>query len=195
MLVMISRIAALLLVLFGAIHAVPAQTAAASSVDPTLLLTSTPVPGLFRVELHNPSAQDVVLNVGIALANGAKQYANAVEYTLTTPDGRVLHLEPLEPAMIAGRVDPLIVPLPAGATFSFLVNIEKYGAPKEKIWKLHLTPGRYTMLANYTGRAVSQSQANLDVKGVALMPYWVGTVSAVPVVFTVASDERSASNR
>jgi hypothetical protein len=193
--VMTSRIIVLLLVLFGALHAGLAQGAAGSSVDPTLLLAPADKPIMFRVELHNPSVQDLVLNIGIALANGAKQYPNAVEYTLTIPDGRVLHLEHWEPAFIAGRVDPLIVPLPAGASFSFLVNLKEYVAPKEKIWKLQLAPGRYSLQAEYTGRAVPQSQTNLDVKGIALMPYWIGTVTSAPVVFTVPSDGGSPSDR
>ena len=155
-------------------------------VAPALLLTSAGTPALFRVEMRNPGNQDdLVLNLGIELANGAKQYLNAVKYTLTTPDGRVLHLESMEPGIIAGRVDPLIVPLPAGALFSFLVDLNEYAAPKEKIWQLAFTRGRYTLQAEYTGRAVPQSQANLDVRGIALMHYWVGTATSAPLVFTI----------
>jgi hypothetical protein len=63
--VMASRTIALLLALFGSIHPGLAQAVPASSVDPTLLPTSTASPNLFRVELRNPSAQDLVLNLGI----------------------------------------------------------------------------------------------------------------------------------
>ena len=192
--VMTSRIIALLLFLVGSLHPGLAQSAA-SLVGPTLLLTSTPDLSVFRVELRNPSDQDLVLNVGIALANGAKQYTDAVVYTLRTPDGRVLHLESMEPGFIAGRVDPLIIPLPAGATFSFLVNLKKYVAPKERIWQLDFPPGDYTLQAEYTGRAVRRSQVNLDVQGIALMPYWVGTVAATPVAFTVPSHGESIPSR
>lgn len=122
-----------------------------------------------------------MLNLGMELANGKKQYVNAVEYTLTTPDGRVLHLLPKEPAIIAGRVDPLILPLPAGATHSFLVDLDEYSAPNDII-----SPGSYTLLAGYTGRAVSL--VNLDCRGIVMMPFWVGTVTATPVVFTVPPD-------
>ena len=162
---------------------------------PTLLLTSTGSPALFRVEIRNPGDQDLVLNLGIELANGAKQYPDAVSYTLTTPDGRILHLESMEPGFIAGRVDPLILPLPAGAMFSFLVDLNECAAPKEKIGQLSLPPGRYALQAEFTGRAVPQPQANLDVRGIALMPYWVGTVTATPLVFTMPSDEKSTPDR
>jgi hypothetical protein len=162
---------------------------------PKLLLTSTGTPTLFRVEMQNPSTQDLVLNLGLELANGREQYVDALEYTLTTPDGRVLHLESRGPGLIAGRIDPLIVPLPSGASYSFLVDLDECWAPKEKILKLHLVPGSYALRAEYTGRAVSEPEANLDVKGIALMPYWVGTVTATPAMFTVPSDEGGAPGR
>lgn len=187
---MTSRIIALLLALLGSVRTGLAQIPDALSVGPTLLLTSTGTPTLFRVELRNPNTQDLVLNLGFELSNGRKQYVNAVEYTLTVPDGRVLHLAPVEPAAIGGRVDPLIVPLPAGATFSFLVDLEKYSAPEEKIWKVHLVAGRYSLQAGYTGRVVSV--VNLDCKGIVLMPYWAGRVTATPVVFTVPSGGEKA---
>jgi hypothetical protein len=156
-------------------------------VAPELLLTSAGSPLLFRVEIRNPGNQDLVLNLGIEY--GAKQYPDAVSYTLTTPGGRVLHLESMEPSIVTGRVDPLIVPLPAGAMFSFLVDLNEYAAPKEKVWHLTFPRGRYTLQAEYTARAVQQSQANLDVKGIALMRYGVGTATAAPLVFTIGDGE------
>ena len=158
-------------------------------VAPELLLTSASGPLLFRVEIRNLGDQDLVLNLGMELANGAKQYPDAVSYTLTTPDGRILHLESMEPGIVAGRVDPLIVPLPAGAMFSFLVDLNEYDAPREKVWHLTFPRGRYTLQAEYTGRAVPQSQANLDVQGIALMHYWVGAATAAPLVFTIEDGE------
>jgi len=162
---------------------------------PKLLLAFTGTPNLFRVELENSGIQDLVLDLGMELANGREQYVDALKYTLTTPDGRVLHLESLGPAMIAGRVDPLIVPLPSGASYSFLVDLDECWAPKEKMFNLHFVPGSYTLGAEYTGRAVSGPEANLDVKGIALMRYWVGTVTATPITFTVPPDEGADPGR
>ena len=124
-------------------------------------------------------------NVGIALGNGSKQYVDAVLLTLTMPDGKVLHLEQPGPGFIAGRVDPLIVPLPAGATISFPIDLEHCTASTEKIWKLDFPPGSYTLQAQYTGKSVAAAEANLDVKGIAPMPFWKGSAQSPPVVFTV----------
>ncbi|RXS96944.1 hypothetical protein [Silvibacterium dinghuense] len=133
------------------------------------------------MELRNATSQDQTFNVGISLANGAKQYPHAVKYTLTLPSGQVLHLEPVEPGFIAGRVDPLIASLPVGAAFSFEVDLRKYAAPKEKIWKINFPPGSYTLQAQFTGRAVSMAEANLDFKGVALMRYWLAPCPVHPL--------------
>ena len=75
-----------------------------------------------------------------------------------------------------GRMDPMVVPLPAGATFTVAIDLEDYVAPKEKIWNLDLTPGRYTLSAEY---------ANLDMQGISLMPYWTGTVNSKTLPFTL----------
>jgi hypothetical protein len=101
----------------------------------------------------------------------------------------------VEPAIIAGRVDPLIVPLPSGATFSLLIDLKKYGALDEKVWHLDFSPGRYTLQAEYEGKRVPASQANLDVKGIALMTYWVGKVASTPVAFNVVSGEETIPDR
>jgi hypothetical protein len=152
------------------------------SVAPILLLTYAGTPAMFRVEMRNPSTEDLVLNLGTELGSGSEQYVNAVQFTLTAPNGRVLHLTPRGPCIIAARVDPLSVPLPAGATFSFLVDLEEYSAPNE-IEELHLVPGSYTLQANYTGRTGTQGKFDCRV-----MRYWIGTVTAAPVVFTVPPD-------
>jgi hypothetical protein len=156
------------------------------SVAPILLLTYTGTPAMFRVEMRNPSTEDLVLNLGTELGGGSEQYVNAVEFTLTAPNGRVLHLTPRGPCIIAARVDPLIVPLPAGATFSFLVDLEEYS---DQIEELHLVPGSYTLQANYTGRS---AQGKFDCR---LVRYWIGTVTAAPVVFTVPPDGERTPGR
>ena len=137
------------------------------------------------MELHNVGSQALILNLGIMLANGREQYPNRIRLQLTEPSSRLLHLEMTGPGAIGGRVDPMVVPLPANATFALLIDLEHYCAPSEKVWKLNLTSGHYTLRAEYTGAGVSQQATNLDMKGVTLMPYWTGTVESSIVSFTV----------
>lgn len=130
----------------------------------------------FKVELRNAGKNDLILNLGIMLANDRKQYPNAIVLILTDQDGKSRRLELRDPAVIAGRMDPLIVPLPVGSSYSLPVDLGQVlgsGFPGVRVqiksWKLFSCDG-------ISGRAVSTQSANLDVKGIALMPYWEGTV-------------------
>ena len=80
----------------------------------------------FRVEFRNAGQNDLVVNLGMMLANGKRQYPNAVALTLTDAQGKSRRLDLREPAMIAGRLDPFVVPIPVDATFSVPVNLDRY---------------------------------------------------------------------
>ena len=136
----------------------------------------------FKVELRNAGKNDLILNLGIMLANGRKQYPNAIVLILTDQDGKSRRLELRDPAVIAGRMDPLIVPLPVGSSYSLSGGFGQVlgsGFPGVRVqiksWKLFSCDG-------ISGRAVSTQSTNLDVKGIALMPYWEGTVCVKSIV-------------
>jgi len=139
----------------------------------------------FRAELHNAGTQALVLNLGAMLGNGRKQYANSIHLLLISAHGKQLHLELLEPPTINGRVDPMVMPLPPGATFTLLIDLRNYIAPREKVWDLALDAGDYTLTAEYKGVGVSQASSNLDMKGIALMPYWIGEIDSPALRFTL----------
>ena len=140
---------------------------------------------LFQVELHNVSEQPLILSLGMMLSNGRKQYADAVHLSLTDDHGKVLALELKVAGIVAGRIDPLVVPLPPGATFTLPIDLADYISPKANVWELYLVAGRYTLSADYSGVGVPQQQANLDMKGISLMPYWTGSVKSNVVEFIV----------
>lgn len=141
----------------------------------------------FRVELRNAGQTDLVVNLGIMLANGKAQYPNAVVLILTDAQGKSRRLDLREPAAVGGRVDPFVLPIPIGATFSIPVDLDKYWAAESKEFDYKLNPGTYSLEAQFAGRSVSQQEANLDVKGIALMPYWTGTAASNQLRFEVAS--------
>jgi hypothetical protein len=66
----------------------------------------------FRVELQNAGEDDLILNLGITLANGRKQYPKDIVLLLTDSQGKARRFELKEPFYVAERVDHLIVPLP-----------------------------------------------------------------------------------
>ena len=79
----------------------------------------------------------------------------------------------------------MAVPLPPGATFTLPIDLRNCLAPQENVWDLALTAGRYRLSAAYKGEGVSQTSANLDMKGIALMPFWIGDVTSPELTFTL----------
>ena len=140
----------------------------------------------FRVVVHNIGEYPLILNLGMMLANGKQQYADAVTLVLTDNQGNTTPLELLDPAIVGGRIDPLILPLPKGSTFIFPINLADYISPKNNSWKVTLIPGKYRISAAYAGVGVSQRRANPDMQGISLMPYWTGAVRSNAVTFTVS---------
>jgi hypothetical protein len=132
----------------------------------------------FRIEFRNVGESDLVLNLGVMLANGRRQYPSAVILTLTDTQGKSRRLDLRVPAPISGRVDPLVAPLPVSATFSIPVNLDGYWAVASAEFDYKPKPGSYALEAQFTGRGVSQQEANLDAKGISLMPYWQGDVTS-----------------
>ena len=143
-----------------------------------LCLSRSAAPGGATLEVQNTGPKDAVLNLGIMLANGARQYPTAITLMVTDAEGRQYHGELAEPAAVAGRLDPFIVPLPSGASLTLALNIsEDAFYTSGHIEDFRPDPNKhYTVQAQFTGKGVRRAEANLDVKGIALMPYWTGTV-------------------
>ena len=139
----------------------------------------------FRAELRNTGVQAVVLNLGTMLGNGREQYADRIHLLLTGPHGGQFHLAMRSPAIINGRVDTMVVPLPPGATFTLPIDLRNYNESQDKVWELSLAPGQYTLTAEYTGAGVAQAGANLDLKGIRLMPFRGGNISSAELHFAL----------
>jgi hypothetical protein len=137
----------------------------------------------FRMELRNIGERDLILNLGFTLSNGSKQYPSALVLMIIDPQGKARQFDLIGPAGVAGRMDPLILPLPVGSTFSLPVDLGKYWAAQSKEFDYKFQRGTYSIQARLTGKAVSPQEANLDVKGIALMPYWTGTVTSSQLPF------------
>jgi hypothetical protein len=135
--------------------------------------------GQFRVELRNSGDHDLVLNIGVMLANGKRQYPTGIQLLLTDEKGsRAVTLK--GPALLAGRVDPFVLALPVGAWFSFPVDLLR-DCWSPETHEFEIKPkGKYIVRAQYAGKTVRQDETNLDMPALALMPYWTGTVQSAP---------------
>jgi hypothetical protein len=137
----------------------------------------------FRVEFLNSGDTDYMLNLGVMLGNGKKQYPRSVVLNLTDSRGKSRRFDLIEPTFVAGRVDLLIVPLAVGASFSVPVNLQKYWAAESSEFDYKFEPGQYYVEAQFTGTGASNP--NRDMAGIGFMPYWEGTVVSNRLQFEV----------
>jgi RNA polymerase sigma factor (sigma-70 family) len=126
------------------------------------------------VALENVGKEDLVLNLGMMLANGRKQFPAALRVTLTDARGATWQLRRM-PGFVAGRVDPFVVPLAVGGRYTLrfdLADLVQEGAK-----------GSFKATVAFVGKAVARGETNNDATGLALMPYWTGTIHSgtVPV--------------
>ena len=134
----------------------------------------------FSLALQNVGKKALVLNLGIMLANGKEQYSTAVKLIFTGPNGKnyEFHNNIGRHPGIAGRVDPFVVPLAVGCTYILKVDFDNY-------WFVpvgaSLPKGQYRITAVFDGKTADY--INLDVEGMALMPYWTGTIKSKELPF------------
>jgi hypothetical protein len=134
----------------------------------------------FIVELRNTGKEDLVLNLGMMLANDRKQYPRAIVLILTDSEGKSRIFDLREPFAIAGRLDPMVVPLPKGATFSLPIDLDNYWSAASKEFEYKFK-GSYSIEAKFMGEKVPAQQDLL------LAPYWIGEVTSNRLTFHLSN--------
>jgi hypothetical protein len=106
----------------------------------------------FRVELRNAGQHGLLLNLGTMTSDGARQYPSAISLVLVGPEGRPqrLELKTFQPTTGPGY-KPLALPLPAGGTFSFPVDLDNYWVLGSNGFNSKLGPGKYSLIAQFGG--------------------------------------------
>ncbi len=140
------------------------------------------VAGRVEATLHNAGKKDVVLNLGVMLANGARHYPSALRITAVDARGQERTLV-LEPAFVAGRLDPLIMPLSAGARYTVPLDL---GTAVVQGKGDRLAAGKYRIQVGYQGKRVPKT-AVPDMPGLALMNYWEGRVQSAVIEYVHAA--------
>jgi RNA polymerase sigma factor (sigma-70 family) len=132
------------------------------------------------VALENLGTEDRVVNLGMMLANGKKQYPAALKPTLMDARGNTYVLGQALPG-VAGRVDPMVVPLSAGGRYTVRISLAEW----VELNGVRKMPGAglFRATAAFEGKAVKQT--NADSAGLALMPYWTGTLRSGQVELTL----------
>jgi hypothetical protein len=172
------------------------------SVYPEHDSRGSPIPFHFRVEIRNVGEIDLLLLLGGMVANGRKQYPEAVKILLTDPQGEGLTCEIRDgPFAIHGWGGPFIVPLLVGASFSLPIDLMHGNlcSTPHTIVRLALTPGWYVLRARYTTSAEKgnyfpmagsprprfQQPDTIVWGGIILIPKWFGTATSDQLEFQV----------
>jgi hypothetical protein len=142
----------------------------------------------FKVELRNVGEKDLLLNLGVMSRNGGQQYLNAVSLILEDSQGKPQRLELKKSLQVsdAGKAT-LFLPLPAGATFSFPVDLGNYWAPTpSKEFDSRLKPGTYWLAAQFIG---FKGMDNRFVFAIAERPMEPGPTILVERTFDMVNPE------
>lgn len=132
----------------------------------------------FQVALHNVGERDVILNLGIMLANGQVQLPTRISFNVTDSTGKIRRFDFSDPkhGAVAGRVDDYIVPLRAGSIYVVSIRSDQLWSPDSKDFGLKLAPGKYQVAAHFEGNRATA--VNLDTPGINLMNFWIGKLQS-----------------
>ena len=152
----------------------------ALAIEPTTMKV-----GRLTVSLQNLGASDFVVNLGSMLANGRVMFPDAVHLIDVDPVGKSRDLQFFDRRYpgVAGRVDDFVVALRSGATYTFTVLLDQYWSPDTKEIPLKWAAGTHRLSARFDGRRASA--INGDMRGIALMNFWKGSVTSPAVEYVV----------
>jgi len=119
-------LAAIVIVFFNTQISDAQGTSAQSELQTTIRVVPNgkSTPG-FEVELSNTGERDLVLNLGLIMADGPHAYA--IHLALRDGQNNLQILDLAGPSIINGRIDPFIVPLPKRARIILQSTSENIG--------------------------------------------------------------------
>jgi len=103
--------------------------------------------------IRNSGEKDVVLNLGIMLANGKVQLPDKISFNLTDANGKNRKFDFFDGmfGVIAGRVDDYIVPLRSGSIYGLKIGLDNlYSLGTNEIGS-KLPSGKYQITAQFEG--------------------------------------------
>jgi len=130
--------------------------------------------GKLRFTLHNVSTTPSAAVIGFILANDKLYFPAPLRLTVRrngVPNTEFEYTDPSQPAVIAGRVDPWLVALPAGASYSvFLPGY--FGPSPTSIRELFSSP------ADVQLHLTTQKIGTLGSPDLRLIHIWVGALTS-----------------
>ena len=142
-------------------------------------------PKRLAVVIENVGKDDAVVNLGIMLANGKRQFPTAIKLSHHRPDREDPHLRVAPSRSRRARRSVRRAAARRGAVHA--------RAAAGHVHRRHLQPlaeGRYRITAEFTGEKVTKT--NADSGGLALMPYWTGTLRSGEVALDLPAEGSQA---
>jgi hypothetical protein len=175
-----SIVLAIVIVIFNSQVANAQSTSSQSELQAELIAApiGTSIP-MFEVELTNTGKRDLILNLGLIYRG--QQFAYAIHLSLRDAQNQTQTLDLKGPPYVLGRVDPMIVPLPQGASIMLPINLADYSIPERKIFDIQLKPGRYFLIAEYRGEPVKVT----NIGCILTTGHWLGRVDSNETSFVV----------
>lgn len=138
------------------------------------------------VVLHNTAAEPRILSLGLLLGNGRQVIPDALRLVMHDRQGRDYRLWAC--CQVAGRVDPWLVVLAPGASYTYRTNLAEFrderltlaaaaSAPAD-LPTPHPPPGEYTLRVTLHAAALDAHGLNSDVPGLATWRMFTGDLAS-----------------
>ncbi len=130
----------------------------------------------FRFTLQNVSPSPTAVVIGIVLGNDRKYLLQHVRLRVRREGAADKLLEYFDPSVpaIAGRVDPWLLTLPPGSSYSMTVPAKHFGLQPTFVPEGFSTPAEVQL--HFTTQEIASP--NLDLQGLRFIHVWVGMLSS-----------------
>jgi hypothetical protein len=149
-------------------------------------------PEHFLIVIENVSDRDLNIRLGYSLNNGRSHHPDSLELIARAggeAPRRLIYFDGR--GGIGGRVDPFVVPLPAGASYTLRCPFKNFVDPRS-LRPIDVKARDYRIAASLTGKPVTEKDVNLDTLGQTMIPCWQGTIQSNEVR---TSPSRSGNDR
>jgi len=133
-------------------------------------------PEHFSIVVENVSNRDLNVRLGYSLNNGRSHHPDSLELIARAggeAPRRLIYFDGR--GGIGGRVDPFVVPLPAGASYTLRCPVKNFVDPGS-LRPIDVKARDYRIAASLTGKPVTEKDVNLDTLGQTMIPCWQGTI-------------------
>jgi hypothetical protein len=133
-------------------------------------------PEHFSIVIENVSSRDLNVRLGYSLNNGRSHQPDSLELIARAgaeAPRRLIYFNGM--GGIGGRVDPFVVPLPAGASYTLRCPFRNFVDPKS-LRPIDVKARDYRIAAYLMGKSVTRNDVNLDTLGQTMIRCWQGTI-------------------